>query len=591
MPRQKRKSSALAWYIAGIPLLFVCCLIGWAVWLMARSLVETAFPGETPQAQEEGIVVTLFYSPEKAAWLEPLVQEFNGSGVSIGGKPVQIQARAIDSGEALQAILEGERPTVWSPASTLWVPLLNRRWQEQTGATEPLAIYPEPLVVSPLVIAMWEEQARALGYPGRNLGWAEVIAATLDERGWGAYGHPEWGRFKLGHTNPYFSNSGLLSVAAEGYAAAGKVRDLLPEDLERPEARDFVQAVESAIIHYGESTEYFARQMAQRGPAYASAVVLEEQTVVRLNQGAYGKLPQRLVAIYPREGTFWSDHPYVILRGEWVDTEQQAAALAFREFLLSRPAQEKALQAGFRPSDTSIPLQNSLLGPDLGVDPFQPQTVLEVPSAETLEALLEAWQGVRKRVNLLLVVDISGSMADEGKLLAVQDGLKLFLDQLVEEQVRDGQVIEGDRLGILVFNDRISTLVPLSPLKPGDKERIRAAVDTLEADYTTVLYDVSAYALHQMADPENYDDRRINAIVLMTDGLDTASTRYSEHSLLREIEKASAAGQPVRIFTIAYGSDADRDLLRRLAEATEGRMVEGTPENIRRLYILLSSYF
>ncbi len=587
MGRQKRGQTA-PWVVGVLTLLLFCCFSAWIVWVVVQSLLPA---GEPPQAEEEGIRVTLLYSPEKAAWLEPLVEEFNGSDIRVGGKPVRVLARAIDSGEALQAILEGERPTVWSPASTLWVPLLNRRWQEETGATEPLAIYPEPLVVSPLVIAMWEDQARAMGYPERKIGWAEVIAATLDERGWGAYGHPEWGRFKLGHTNPYFSNSGLLSVAAEGYAAAGKVRDLLPEDLERPDTRDFVQKVESAIIHYGESTEYFARQMAQRGPAYASAVVLEEQTVVRLNLGAYGPLPQRLVAIYPREGTFWSDHPYVILRGEWVDPDQQAAALAFREFLLSRPAQEKALQAGFRPSDTSIPLQNSLFGPDLGVDPFQPQTVLEVPSADTLEALLQTWQGVRKRVNVLLVVDVSGSMADEGKLAAAQEGLKLFLDQLVEEEVRDGQVIEGDRLGIVVFNDRIDMLVPLSLLRPGDKERIRAAVDTLVADYSTVLYDVSAYALQLMSAPENYDEQRINAVVLMTDGLDTASTRYGAYSLMEEIERVSASGRPVRIFTIAYGSDADRDLLERLAEATEGRMVEGTPENIRRLYIILSSYF
>ncbi len=587
MGRRKR-GQTVALVVGGMTLLLFCCFAGWVIW----AIVETFLPaGEPSLTEEEGVVVTLFYSPEKSIWLEPLVEEFNRSGPTVGGKPVRILARAIDSGEALQAILEGERPTVWSPASTLWVPLLNRRWQEQTGATEPLAIYPEPLAVSPLVIAMWEDQARAMGYPERRIGWSEVIEATLDERGWGAYGHPEWGRFKLGHTNPYFSNSGLLSIAAEGYAAAGKVRDLLPEDLDRPDTRDFVQAVESAIIHYGESTEYFARQMARRGPAYASAVVMEEQTVVRLNQGAYGPLPQRLVAIYPREGTFWSDHPYVILRGEWVDPDQQAAALAFRAFLLSRPAQEKALQAGFRPSDTSIPLQNSLLGPDLGVDPFQPQTVLEVPSADTLEALLQTWRGVRKRVNVLLVVDISGSMADEGKLAAAQDGLKLFLDQLVEEEVRDGQVIEGDRLGIVVFNDRISTLVPLSLLRKGDKERIREAVDTLEANYKTVLYDVTAYALQWMSAPENYDEQRINAIVLMTDGLDTASTHYSVHSLMEEIERVSASGRSVRIFTIAYGSDADRDLLERLAEATEGRMVEGTPENIRRLYVILSSYF
>ena len=525
----------------------------------------------------EKMQITVLYSPEKEAWFVPLVEEFNEGQERAGDMEVEVVAEAMDSGEALEAILAGERsPTVWSPASTLWVPLLNYRWQEHTGSTEPLGIYPEPLVISPLVIAMWEDRAGAMGYPDRDIGWQDIISATLDPLGWGAYGHPLWGSFKLGHTNPYFSNSGLLSVAAEGYAAAGKVRDLTPADLARPAAQAYIQKIERAIIHYGESSEYFARQMAERGPAYASAAVLEEHTVVRLNEGHYGSPPQRLVAIYPKEGTFWSDHPYVILRGEWVSPEQQSAALAFREFLLSSEAQRRALAAGFRPADTSIALTDSIIGPAAGVDPFQPQTVLEVPSAETIDALLETWLGVRKRVNILLVVDISGSMEGE-KLAAVQDGLNLFLEQLADD----------DRAGILVFNDQVSTLTPLTELGP-KRRAVEQAIGGLWAQYKTVLYDVTLESLRQIS--LAYDPERINAVVLMTDGQDTASWTDRD-TLMSELQRSASSGQPVRIFTIAYGDDAERDLLEDIAEVTEGRMVEGTPENIRRLYVILSSYF
>jgi Ca-activated chloride channel family protein len=566
--RQKQPTLTAILVTVGI-LLAICCGIGFLI----RSLVlRVTTPSSTLQ-------ITVIYSPEKEAWFTPLVKEFNDRGVQVRGKQVEVVAKAMDSGEALEAIVGGEQPVVWSPASTLWVPLLNQRWQEKTGSTEPLAIYPEPLVVSPLVIAMWEDQARAMGYPERSIGWQEIISATLDPRGWGAYGHPEWGAFKLGHTNPYFSNSGLLSVAAEGYAAAGKVRDLTSQDLARPETRTYVQEIERAIIHYGESSEYFAQQMAQRGPDYASAAVLEEQTVVRLNSGAYGKPPQRLVAIYPKEGTFWSDHPYVVLRGDWVTADEQAAALALRDFLLSRPAQEKALEEGFRPADTSISLANSLIGPAAGVDPFQPQTVLEVPSADTLEALLQTWQAVRKRVNVLLVVDISGSMEDEKKLPAVQDGLVLFLNQLVTD----------DRVGILTFNDQITSLTDLTPLGP-KRDQVVQQIYALSAGYKTKLRDVTLEAVEEMT--AAYDPARINAVVLMTDGIDTDSQRVRDDgTLLRELERVAQSDRPVRIFTIAYGDDADKNLLERIAEATEGRMVEGTPENIIRIYEILSSYF
>lgn len=569
MGRRKRNTLGFVLLAMGALLLLCCCTA------LVVYLVEETVSG---QASQPSLQIGFLYSPEKEAWLGPLLKEFNDRGVQVAGRRVEIVAQAIDSGEALEEILSGTgEPAIWSPASTLWIPLLNQRWQEQSGSVEPLAIYPEPLVISPLVIAMWEEQARAMGYPGRALGWQDIISATLDARGWGAYGHPEWGAFKLGHTNPYFSNSGLLSVAAEGYAAAGKVRDLTPDDLARPEARAYIQKIERAVIHYGESSEYFAQQMASRGPAYASAAVLEEHTVIRLNQGAYGRLPQRLVAIYPKEGTFWSDHPFVTLRGPWVTPEAQAAALALRDFLLSPEAQQKALASGFRPADPAIPLTNTLIGPASGVDPFQPQTVLEVPSADTLAALLQAWQDVRKRVNVLLVVDISGSMGEEDKLLAVQDGLKLFLAQLADD----------DQVGILVFNDEISTLTPLGPLGPKRRE-IERAIDGLEANYKTVLHDVTLEALEQAT--RAYAPERINAVVLMTDGQDTASWT-SERDLMRRLEEAGRSETVVRIFTIAYGSDADKLLLQRIAESTGGRMVEGTPENIRKLYVILSSYF
>ncbi|MGC8872934.1 MAG: extracellular solute-binding protein [Chloroflexia bacterium] len=567
-----RRQKSVLGLILGIALLLLlpCCTGGILVIRLLR-------PTRNLPPAEDRLTISFLYSPEKEAWLAPLLETFNREQVRVGGRPVYVEAEAMDSGEALEAIVEGDRaPVAWSPASTLWVPLLNARWQERTGSEEPLAIYPQPLVVSPLVIAMWEEYARAMGYPEREIGWREIISATLDPRGWGAYGHPEWGAFTLGHTNPYFSNSGLLSIAAEGYAAAGKVRDLSPEDLARPSVRAFVQEIEQAIVHYGESTEYFARQMAARGPGYASAVVLEEQTVVRLNAGAYGALPQRLVAIYPREGTFWSDHPFVILRGEWVDPEEQAAALLLRDFILSRPAQEQALAAGFRPAETAIPLTGSMIDPAYGVDPFQPRTVLEVPSARVTAALLQTWQGVRKRVNVLLVVDVSGSMEGE-KLAAVQDGLKLFLSNLADD----------DSVGVLTFNDEITQLSPMGPLGP-KRGRLAEEIDRLEAGYKTILHEVTLEALRQAN--AVYDPNRINAVVLMSDGLDTAS-RIGKRQMLQEVERYARSPRAIRIFTIAYGGDADRELLEQIATLTGGRMVEGTPENIRRVYVILSSYF
>src|SRR5262249_11051062 len=311
--------------------------------------------------------------------------------------------------EAMQDILSGAlKPHVFSPASGAYVTLLNQRWQEAPGHTKPLCPPGEPVVLSPIVIAMWRPMAEGLGWPGKPLGWADLIRVSRDRRGWGAFDRPEWGSFKLGHTHPEFSNSGLLAVLAEAYAGAHKTRALTGRALAASAPRGFLPPVEGTIVHYGKSTGFFADKMLARGPSYLSAAVLYENLVIEsYAHPSPSGFP--VVAVYPVEGTFWSDHPYAILDAEWVGPEERAAGEAFLAFLKSRPAQARALALGFRPADTSIPI-GAPIDAAHGADPKQPQTLLEVPPGEVLRKLLEVWQIAKRRTDVVLVFDKSGSM-------------------------------------------------------------------------------------------------------------------------------------------------------------------------------------
>jgi Ca-activated chloride channel family protein len=44
----------------------------------------------------------------------------------------------------------------------------------------------------------------------------------------------------------------------------------------------------------------------------------------------------------------------------------------------------------------------------------------------------------------------------------------------------------------------------------------------------------------------------------------------------------------IKVFTIAYGDDADRDLLTRIANRTNGKPYTGDPENIEQVYLEIS---
>lgn len=86
-------------------------------------------------------------------------------------------------------------------------------------------------------------------------------------------------------------------------------------------------------------------------------------------------------------------------------------------------------------------------------------------------------------------------------------------------------------------------------------------------------------------------DDTINAVVLLTDGQDTVSSRTADR-VVRELERQGRkeSGQ-IRVFTIAYGSDPNEAELERYAEATGGKPYEGTTDDIASVYRSISSFF
>jgi Ca-activated chloride channel family protein len=400
---------------------------------------------------------------------------------------------------------------------------------------------------------------------------------AISEEGWAAYDYPEWGTFKFGHTHPNYSNSGIVSVIAEAYAGAGKQRGLTLEDLGRPEVQGFMAEVESSIIHYGTSTGFFAHRMFERGPSYLSAAVMYENLVsAEMSKQLAGQSAQLpVVAIYPKEGTFWSNHPYITLNAPWVTGEQREAAQAFEAFLLDRPQQLKAIEYGFRPADPSIPL-TSPLDAEHGVDPTQPQTVLEVPSAEVIAGIQHLWSTAKKPVDLVVAMDVSGSMKGE-KIASARSSLLEFIDKLDDR----------DRLQVILFNHGLIELTPLSPL--GEKrEDVRRRVTGIVESGDTRLYDAvqdSIGSLEAAGDPKH-----IRAVVVLSDGEDTASGQ-SLSELMTAIRRGGESGDATKIFTIAFGDNANRGVLSEIAEATGAQQYDSDPKTIGEVYAKISTFF
>ena len=547
-------------------------------------------PDSPPPLPKDAVVVRVSYGSEKKGFLVDSIEAFHAaSPKTAGGKPIRIEAVAEGSAESMEAILAGQSDAhVWSPASSLLVDVLNARWAEKQGlggGEKRLVGEAPPLVLSPVVIATWKPMAEALGWPAKSVGWADIAALATSKEGWARYGKPQWGEFKLGHTHPAFSNSGAMALVAATYAGAGKSRDLSAADVAR--ASGFVKKVQSSIVHYGRSTGFFAEKMLSRGPAYLSAAVLYESSVVESYlDPKYKDRAFDVVALYPKEGTFWADHPWAVLDLPAVTPEIREAAEVFRKFLMSPDRQRAALSRfGFRPADPAIPL-GAPIDAAHGVDPAEPKNVLPNPPVSVTRRILDSFETVKRPVAITFVLDTSGSMKGE-PFRQAKEGAKTFLRNLPD----------ADHVRALLFSSEMRWIDRSYGRLADVRVPLEKALDESFAGGGTALYKAVLESLQAGGgEPEG----AIRAVVVLTDGEDTNSTMKLD-AVLAALRRETGTGEgeagtpagpaPPRVFTIAYGKDADAAVMKKLAEAGGGAFFSGTPKNIQSVYAELASFF
>ena len=523
--------------------------------------------------------VAMVYGSEKKEWLEPLIAEYNAAEhKTANGSVIKIEASVMGSVESANAIVDSTiKPVVWSPASSIYIPVANAQWRK-SNSSDLVTGKPNDLVLSPVVIAMWKPMAEALGWPAKAIGWSDIADFAKSGKGWEAFGKPAFGPFRFGHTHPEFSNSGVVSVLAMAYAGSAKQRGLTTGDISEPKLRDFMGAVESSVIHYGSSTGFFGDRMFERGTSYLSAAVLYENLVVaQESKRLAGQSTQPpVVAIYPKEGTFWTNNPYLVLNAPWVTDLQKEAAKDFEKFLLDKPQQQRAIQFGFRPADPSIAL-TAPLDANHGVDAAQPQTVLEIPSADVTAAAIGLWRQVKKPTDVVAVLDISGSMRGE-RISTAKASLQQFIDLLDSR----------DRVQVLTFSSQINEVAALAEL--GDqREALKNDIAMISEGGNTKLYAATAKGYADIK--AHGDPKHIRAVVVLTDGADTSGDDISTVVNALATDSESEGGNSIKVFTIGFGSEAKDDVLDQIALPTGGKRYNGTPDNIRKIYSEIATFF
>jgi Ca-activated chloride channel family protein len=150
-------------------------------------------------------------------------------------------------------------------------------------------------------------------------------------------------------------------------------------------------------------------------------------------------------------------------------------------------------------------------------------------------------------------------------------------------------VSPNDRVGLTTFSDEIRPIVPIAPVRT-NAPRLRENIRTLIADGGTAFFDAAAEGLETVQ--RLRDRERINAVVLLTDGEDTDSSKSVEQ-VVQQMEAQGDTENRVRVFTIAYsaGAEGAEEALEQIATASGGQAYSGDTEDIELVYRSISSFF
>lgn len=162
----------------------------------------------------------------------------------------------------------------------------------------------------------------------------------------------------------------------------------------------------------------------------------------------------------------------------------------------------------------------------------------------------------RRDAALTFVIDVSGSMAERGRLDLVQDALHYLVDQLRP----------SDSVAIVAFSSEAEVLREMT--RVSDKERLHSAIDELDAGGSTNLGDglITGYQLAR----DSFRPSATNRVVILSDGLANTGTIDPEILLERIREEAD---KEIALLGVGVGSQYGDKLMERLADKGDGFVV------------------
>jgi len=185
----------------------------------------------------------------------------------------------------------------------------------------------------------------------------------------------------------------------------------------------------------------------------------------------------------------------------------------------------------------------------------------------SLKALRREQNDKRTPVNVALVLDRSGSMKGR-RIEAAKEAARQALARLGRD----------DYVSLIAYNDGVNVLSPAGRLD--DQSGLNATIDRLTAQGMTALHAGVTEGGRQV--DEYYSGRRVNRVILMSDGLANVGPS-SPAELARLGQELGRKG--ISVTTIGLGLNYNEDLMSRLALASDGNHAFAkTPDDLIEIF-------
>ncbi len=443
--------------------------------------------------------------------------------------------------ETTEKIDQGE------PADLAW--LSQGKYLALTERGGKRVVAQEKTMLSPVVLGIKESAARKWGWIGKpDITWRDIADKSAR------------GELRYAMTDPSASNTGFSALLGVTAALSGGADAIRPEAVDHAALVRFFKGQQLTAGSSGWLADAYVRSEAQ-----LNGIVNYESVLMQLN--ASGKLQERLVLIYPKEGIVTADYPLMLLDpAKRPEYDRLVAHLRSPEF-----QQAMMMETLNRP-----------VIPQVKLDPrFPEQLLVELSfpdSQATIDQILFAYfDKYRHPSHVFFVLDVSGSM--EGERLDALKGTLVNLTGLDASLTGRFTRFRGrEKISVIAFSSEVRPPRTFTVDDPAVDSpvmrRIREFVQSLAADGNTAVYDAVLAAYRDAAAARRADPDRFYSIVLMTDGERTAGIEESD--LLAAIRQTEAADPLARfkIFTVLFG-DARNEDMERLSAATGGRAFDG----------------